>query len=71
MTYKEFINEGAGDGNLTITGLEVAELCGMGDIYRQGKELIAQEMKMTENFKSLTNRINELYKKKDTKIIYW
>ena len=71
MTYKEFINEGAGNGNPTITGLEVAELCGMGDIYRKGKELIAQEMEMTENFKSLTNRINELYKKKDTKIIYW
>lgn len=47
-----------------ITGQEVADMVGMGDVYRRGKEMEAQDAQMVEklkgNFASIVERMNKV-----------
>ena len=60
MLNEEFLNE---DIASIVTGEEVANLLGVGDLYKQGKEEIAHDEAMRENIKSkfsdLTERMNK------------
>lgn len=60
MLNEEFLNE---DIASIVTGEEVANLLGVGDLYKQGKEEIARDENMRENIKSkfadLTERMNK------------
>ena len=60
MLNEEFLNE---DITSIVSGEEVANLLGVGDLYRQGKKEIAHDETMRENFKSkfaeLTERMNK------------
>ena len=73
MTYKEFLKEENVGINGVITGADVAALCGMSDIYNQGKVMIDREDEMMESFRSkfssLVNRINESDKKRFADVI--
>ena len=66
MTYKEFINEENMGSNNTITGADVAALCGMSDMYEKGKAMIQHDNEMLESFKSkfssLVTRMDESHK---------
>lgn len=57
MMNENFLKEDV--NNSVITGEEVAEMVGMGNQYRQGKEQIAQEESMMEAIKAKFNSINE------------
>jgi hypothetical protein len=60
-------------GTPMVTGEDVAELLGCGDLYRQGKEEEAQQGQMRESmqkkFYNMFNRINEVEKKNRPNII--
>ena len=60
MLNEEFLNE---DITSIVTGEEVANLLGVGALYKQGKEEIARDENMRENIKSkfadLTERMNK------------
>ena len=60
MLNEEFLNE---DITSIVTGEEVANLLGVGALYKQGKEEIARDENMRENIKSkfadLTERMNQ------------
>ena len=60
MLNEEFLNE---DITSIVTGEEVANLLGVGALYKQGKEEIARDEAMRENIKSkftdLTERMNK------------
>lgn len=60
MLNEEFLNE---DIASIVTGEEVANLLGLGALYKQGKEEIARDETMRENIKSkfadLTERMNK------------
>ena len=59
------INEGFA-GNTVITGLDIAELVGLGDVYRRGKEEIGQEESnvkpktLAESFSRMMTRLNNV-----------
>ena len=58
------VNEGLG-GNIVITGLDVAELVGMADVYERGKQeqqasTAAKIQAINEQFNSFLNRINNV-----------
>lgn len=63
MINEDFLKES--DENI-ITGSQVANMLGMGDIYKRGQEQIAQEEQMKEDvrsmFSQLTERINKVPK---------
>jgi hypothetical protein len=69
MKYKK-INE---NGEPMITGEDVAELVGCGDLYRQGEAEFEKENQMRESvqkqFYNMFNRINEVEKKNRPDII--
>lgn len=60
MLKEEFLNE---DIASIVTGEEVANLLGVGALYKKGKEEIARDENMRENIKSkfadLTERMNK------------
>lgn len=60
MLNEEFLNE---DIASIVTGEEVANLFGVGALYKKGKEEIARDENMRENIKSkfadLTERMNK------------
>lgn len=60
MLNEEFLNE---DITSIVTGEEVANLLGVGALYKKGKEEIARDEAMRENIKSkfadLTERMNK------------
>lgn len=60
MLNEEFLNE---DITSIVTGEEVANLLGVGALYKKGKEEIARDENMCENIKSkfadLTERMNK------------
>lgn len=60
MLNEEFLNE---DITSIVTGEEVANLLGVGALYKKGKEEIARDENMRENIKSkfadLTERMNK------------
>lgn len=60
MLNEEFLNE---DIASIVTGEEVANLLGVGALYKKGKEEIARDENMRENIKSkfadLTERMNK------------
>lgn len=60
MLNEEFLNE---DITSIVKGEEVANLLGVGALYKQGKEEIARDENMRENIKSkfadLTERMNK------------
>ena len=60
MLNEEFLNE---DITSIVTGEEVANLLGVGALYKQGKEEIARDENMRENIKSkfadLMERMNK------------
>ena len=60
MLNEEFLNE---DIASIVTGEEVANLLGVGALYKKGKEEIAHDEAMRENIKSkfadLTERMNK------------
>ena len=60
MLNEEFLNE---DITSIVTGEEVANLLGVGALYKKGKEEIARDENMRENIKSkfadLTERMSK------------
>ena len=60
MLNEEFLNE---DITSIVTGEEVANLLGVGALYKKGKEEIARDENMRENIKSkfadMTERMNK------------
>lgn len=60
MLNEEFLNENIAS---IVTGEEVANLLGVGALYKKGKEEIARDENMRENIKSkfadLTERMNK------------
>lgn len=60
MLNEEFLNE---DITSIVTGEEVANLLGVGALYKKGKDEIARDENMRENIKSkfadLTERMNK------------
>ena len=60
MINESYLNE---DVAPIFSGEEIADMVGMGDLYRQGKQEIAQDMQMRESFKNkfanLTERIEK------------
>lgn len=72
MINEEFLREDFG-GEQIVTGQEVADLVGAGDIYRKGKQMEAMdnEMKMEAKtkFVNIFNRMNEVAKRNAKDII--
>lgn len=72
MINEEFLREDFG-GEQIVTGQEVADLVGAGEIYRKGKQMEAMdnEMKMEakNRFSSMMNRMNEVSRKNAKDII--
>lgn len=60
---KEFLNESLNCESI-ISGEDVANMLGMGDTYRKGKEEIANDVKVMENIKrnfaNFSERINKV-----------
>ena len=72
MINEEFLREDFG-GEQIVTGQEVADLLGAGEIYRTGKQMEAMdnEMKMEakNRFSSMMNLMNEVSRKNAKDII--
>lgn len=67
MINEDFLREA--DENI-ISGAEVANMLGMGDIYQRGVQQLAQEEQVKENIRSkfnqLTERMNKVPKGMET-----
>ena len=63
MINESYLNE---DVAPIFSGEEIADMVGMGDLYRQGKQEIAQDVQMRESFKNtfanLTERMEKIPK---------
>jgi len=69
MINEDFLREDTS----VVTGEQIADMLGMGDIYRKGKEEIAQDEAMVESvkgkFSNMMQRLNENDKKNKKDII--
>ena len=72
MINEEFLREDFEGGQL-VTGQDVADLLGMGEVYKKGKQMEAMdnEMKMEakKKFVNIFNRMNEVAKRDAKDII--
>ena len=72
MINEDFLRENS-VGEQYVTGQDVADLLGMGDVYKRGKEMEKMDNEMTEQaknkFSNMFKRMNEARKKNQKEVL--
>lgn len=59
MLNESFINEMQCNEYAVFTGEQIADMVGMGDIYRKGKKEVEHDNQMRENFRNRFSNLTE------------